>query len=660
MDDSLLNFYKKEFDRYTTALKVIHKIFHYLNRHWIKRETEDSKKEIYEVYTLALIIWKLHLFKPLQARITNALLSLIEKERNGEQIDTALVRGVIDAYISLGINKDKPDQVTLDIYIRDFEESFLRATVLYYQTESAEFTAKNSVGDYMKKVESRINQEKARVRAYLHSNTEQELLRKCYTHLIEKHKDFIWTEFPTLMQNEKIEDISRMYSLLSMIQNGLDPLITTFETHVQTNGLNAVKDTAKDSINDPKLYVETLLKIHGKYYNMVKDSFKGDQGFTKALDKACRRFVNDNAVTQAVQNSSKSPELLAKYCDILLKKSPNNPDETEILQTLDDVMLVFKYIEDKDVFQTFYSKMLAKRLINATTISEYLEGHMISKLKQTCGYEYTAKLARMFNDMNISSELEERFRESSNLSIDFSILVLATGSWPLQPPSTNFTTPKELAKCEDAFTKFYATQHSGRKLNWLMQFSKGELRTKYTEANPKTGFTFQCSTYQMGVLLAFNDKDELTTEDLATSTSLTKGALSATLLTLLKTRVLLMEPSGESITPETKFTLNEGFKNKHARVLINIRLKPEQKKDADDTHKIIEEDRKLQIQAAIVRIMKMRKTLKHGNLMSEVIQQLQSRFKPKISVIKKCIDILIEKEYLGRVEGQKDVYTYVA
>lgn len=47
-------------------------------------------------------------------------------------------------------------------------------------------------------------------------------------------------------------------------------------------------------------------------------------------------------------------------------------------------MVVFKYIEDKDVFQKFYAKMLAKRLVHQNSASDDAEASMISKLKVSC------------------------------------------------------------------------------------------------------------------------------------------------------------------------------------------------------------------------------------------------------------------------------------
>lgn len=74
-------------------------------------------------------------------------------------------------------------------------------------------------------------------------------------------------------------------------------------------------------------------------------------------------------------------------------------------------MTVFKYIEDKDVFQKFYSKMLARRLIYASSASDDAEANMITRLKEACGTDYTSKLQKMFQDITLCKDLNDSFKD---------------------------------------------------------------------------------------------------------------------------------------------------------------------------------------------------------------------------------------------------------
>ena len=85
-------------------------------------------------------------------------------------------------------------------------------------------------------------------------------------------------------------------------------------------------------------------------------------------------------------------------------------------------------------------------------------------------------------------------------------------------------------------------------------------------------------------------------------------------------------------------------------------------KETNEEQKATEErvfqDRQYQIDAAIVRIMKMRKTLSHNLLLSELYNQL--RFPVKPPDLKKRIESLIDRDYMERDKDNSNQYNYVA
>ncbi|OJJ63705.1 hypothetical protein ASPSYDRAFT_255975 [Aspergillus sydowii CBS 593.65] len=665
-DEALLAFYIREWERYTNAAKYINHLFRYLNRHWVKREIDEGKKNVYDVYTQHLVKWKEDFFVRVHDKVMGAVLKLVEKQRNGETIEQSQIKSIVDSFVSLGLDETDPTKSTLEIYRYYFQKPFLAATRVYYEDESRQFVAENSVVEYMKKAEVRLDEEKARVGLYLHNDIAKELTETCLDVLVTAHSELLRDEFQPLLNNERQEDLARMYRLLSRIKDGLDPLRTKFEAHVRKAGLSAVEKVAAEGESfEPKMYVDALLSVHTRYDSLVKEAFNGESEFVRSLDNACREFVNRNKICKS--GSTKTPELLARYTDSLLKKGSKAAEESELEEMLVQIMTVFKYIEDKDVFQKFYSKMLAKRLVHVSSVSDDAETSMISKLKEACGFEYTNKLQRMFQDIQISKDLNASYKDWLDKSflddddrkklVDSHFQILGTGFWPLNAPSTDFLAPPEIVKTSEWFQKFYFDKHNGRKLTWLWQLCKGEIKANYIK-NTKVPYTFQVSTYQMGILLLFNESDSLTYEDIQKATSLTPEILDPNLSIFLKAKVLTIGPEGSKPGPGTTFTLNYNFKNKKIKVNLNIQIKSEQKVETDDTHKTIEEDRKLLLQSAIVRIMKSRKKMKHVQLVQEVIHQVKSRFPPQVPDIKKNIEALMEKDYIERLDG--DEISYIA
>lgn len=695
VDDDLLSFYTKEWDKYKFSSKVLNGICDYLNRFWVRQKINEGKKGYYDVFQLALVIWRDVLFAELGSRVTKAILRLIEKERSGLTINTRLISGVLSCYVDLGLNEDDSENKImgpeLSIYKQAFEEVFIHDTEEFYARESCAFLAENSLIDYMRKTEHRLSEELKRVGLYLHKSTELRLIQRCEDVLIKQHLTLFHQEFQTMLDDGQQENLSLIYHLVSRIPDGLNRLKEILENHIVVQGLAKIEKCGSTAVESPELFINTILEVHRYFEKLVKDAFEGNAHFVAAIDKACEKFINNNNVTKSTDSLTKPPELMAKYCDLLLRKSARNPEEAELEEKLRQVITVFRYLVDKDVFQKFYTKFFGRRLIHGTSSSDDAEMSMISKLKEACGYEYTSKLQRMYQDIAVASkEQNEKFKEDlksrgESLNYDLYVQILTSGSWPMQAPQNDIKLPPELLVGIERFQTFYHQKFNGRKLSWMTHSSRGEIHAYCFKLN----HVFTASTLQMTVLLQYNHADSYSINELCEKTQIELDILKQVLAVLIKAKLLNddtdssltnAEENSASITngqksvseahskdalenslrPETKISLHLGYRNKKIRVNINVPLKAEIRQEQEKTHKNIEEDRKILIQASIVRIMKTRKTLDHQKLMIEVLKQLSSRFKPSVPVIKKCIDILIEKEYLQRDQSSKDTYKYIA
>lgn len=520
INEPLLQRYMQQWQDYRFSSKVLGGVCSYLNRHWVRREREKGRYDVLEVYHLALVSWRDFLLKPLKSRMSAAVLKLIEKERNGETVNTRLISTALNSYIEMGININDPYSLNPNLYLyKDaFEKEFLADTEVFYSTESASIIRKNPVSEFMKKIEIWFHEEQKRAQLYLHESTLDTLIKILENVVIDKYIETFHSEFKNLLAYNKMEDLKRMFQLLSRVSGGLEQLKYQFEDYVWQQGLRAVEKYNESDTVDPKAYINAILDIHQRYNAIVIAAFDSEAGFSTALDKACKKFINKNAVTESSGSSSKSAELLAKYCDLLLKKKPSDAEEMEIVDNLNQAMIIFKYIEEKDIFQSFYSKMLAKRLVQLVfSGNDDAETIMISKLREACGFEYTSKLQRMYQDVCVSRDLNAKFHrsEAKQLDVDFSINVISSSSWPFNQTLT-FSLPRELEQSVQAFTKFYNDHYSGRKLSWLHGMSRGELASRCYDKP----YTFQASTFQMAVLLQYNTDDVFTVSQLEESTGI--------------------------------------------------------------------------------------------------------------------------------------------
>ncbi|CAF0943305.1 unnamed protein product [Rotaria sordida] len=673
-EQNMLNIYVKYWTEYKMGAEHLNSLYTCLNNLIVKKHlvTEPENNMILE-YTIelndqspveigemALDCWTKIIIEPLKDRLVKLLLEQIYLDRIGECVNQTIIKNVIisfvDVYQYRKIN-------TLELYENSFESHFLQTTGEYYREEGNHHLAKLNCIQYMKKILLFIDDEEFRSRKFLNPTSYIKVNNECLQRLVCDHYDTLKNECNELILQQDFDALQNMYKLLKPTHIGTNYMVEQLQANITYIGNEKIQSLKGENL--PTLFVETLLELHTKYLNIIRETFANDPDFISSLDKACTIIVN---MKNGNCLSAKAPELLAHYCDNLLRKSSKTLTENEIEEKLLHGITIFNYLEDKDYFQRFYQKMLARRLINQQSTSMDAEEFIVTKLKEICGYEFTAKLARMFQDMKVSNDLYIKFLDylksesSSNvqnqtmtnlIGLDFNIYVLQANSWPIAQLTTNtFLIPQPLEKPLHLFEAFYNKQYNGRKLCWIYNLSNGEIRMSHLDRS----YVVTMCTYQMAILLIFNQHDKLTLHEIAESTKLNMKELEKQILPLIENKFLLNNTN--NLTSKSIISINFEYKSKRTKFKISTTIHKETRQDSEISQKIVDDDRKFYLQAIIVRIMKSRKILKHNLLIEEVITQSKLRFIPSIHLIKKCIEILIDKQYLER--NLTDEYTYIA
>ncbi|CAH3951967.1 cullin-4A [Pieris brassicae] len=612
---------------------MIRSIFLYLDRTYVLQNPS-----IHSIWDMGLDLFRHHIAMNtlIQTRTVDGLLLLIERERGGDSVDISLLKSLLRMLSDLQIYQDA------------FEHKFLQATERLYAAEGQRLMRELPVPEYLAHVEKRLREENERLLHYLDPCTKWQLIHTVERQLLSEHLTGILSKgLESLMDGPRLHDLTTLYNLFSRVKDGLNELCNHFNAYIKKKGRTIVIEPERD-----KTMVGELLEFKEQLDNIVTGCFQRNDRFLYSMREAFEFFIN--------QRQNKPAELIAKFVDLKLRAGNKEATEEELERLLDKIMVLFRFIHGKDVFEAFYKKDLAKRLLVGKSASVDAEKSMLSKLKQECGGGFTCKLEGMFKDMELSKDINVTYKQhlaasQESSSLDLSVYILTMGFWPTYPP-VEIRLPAELTRHQDHFGKFYLAKHSGRKLQWQPTLGHCVLRAHFAQGKKE----LQVSLFQALVLLLFNDGDNLSFEDLKANTNIEEGELRRTLQSLAcgKARVVCKSPRGREVADTDTFTFNGDFVNKLFRIKINQIQMKETTEEQKATEERVFQDRQYQIDAAIVRVMKMRKALSHNLLISELYNQLKFPVKP--ADLKKRIESLIDRDYMERDKDNPNQYNYVA
>lgn len=593
----------------------------------------------------------------------SVVLDQIGMERDGDVINKNLIKSCI--YMLEALYETDVETENEKLYNTVFEPAFLEASKKFYEKESADLLREGDASAWLRQTRRRLVEEDARCQTTISRTSGPKIAKVVEREMISAHMtEFLALEgsgIKVMIDNDKHEDLTTLYQLVSRVDPTKTPLKVAMQARVVEMGTeinNIIQNTdfgavlaaanedgeapaegakAKPARQSPAAkataaaikWVDEVLKLKDKFDIMWRDCLGKDMPLQTAITKSFSEFIN---------KFPRCSEYVSLFIDDNLKRGIKGATEAEIDVVLDKATVLLRFIDDRDMFERYYKKHLARRLLHNKSESADVEKQMISRMKLEIGNSFTTKLDGMFKDMSMSEELTAGYRDyvsalgdMDRKPVDLGITVLTTNCWPMESmgggvengsPQT-CTWPSNINILQESFKAFYLKERNGRKLTWLGYLGTADIKCFFPKIPGRDGalgrdrrYELNITTHGMVILMLFNDLPDgatLSFDEIQQRTNISVPELVRNLIALSvapKSRVLAKDPankehpkSGDTFKINNAFT-SKAMKIKAAAVMGSSVNKVEGDVERKETEGRNDQDRAFVIDSVVVRIMK--------------------------------------------------------
>ena len=530
------------------------------------------------------------------------------------------------------------------LYKEYFDKLFLEETQKFYELNTTIKIKELSLQDYINYIDTVFSLEKTLILDYLNVLSLKPLFNNLNNILLKDKIKIIFEKFFDCKDKSKIfsenfELMNKLFILFKGIKLESE-IKKKFSEYIQK-----CSEKIYDSYDSNYLELYNhLILLKTNINKFLTISFLNEESFKSLIKENLIKVINikQNYIT----------DIFSRYINYILTESAKKEPIEKLKEKINEFINLFKFIENKDMFEHFFIKRLAISCLYNLNVSEELQNYLIEQLKNECGNFFVSKSEEMISDVKLSNNLNKHFIEQSSLlkdsNINFNFSVYSNYSWPITKIITG-NINDNINNVQNEFYNFYKGKNPGKTLNWHLPYCSSEIEFI---GNENKNYLIKCNGIHTIILLNFKkNKINLTFNEIESLTNLNQEILKEHLRDIINCKILNYNSENNT------YSFNDTFQSDNNEInLININQVNTSLKENEKIEKKTIEDRKPVCDCYLMKILKPKKIMNKEDLINDVYQNLP--FQSDKEFITKRLEQLINNRYISIDENNENLVRY--